>query len=563
MTKLTQKSVKFDWGEKEEVVFHMLKQKLYSALILALPEGSENFVVYCDASHKVLGAVLMQREKVIAYASRQLKIHEKNYTTHDLELGAVVFALKIWRHYLYGMKKGWDGHLPLVEFSYNNSYHTSIKAAPFEVLYGRKEGHVESVAMERGDTFRKTGKLNPHYIGPFKIIAKVRTVAYQTELPEQLSIVHNTFHVSNLKKCLSDETLAILLDEIQIDDKLHFIEEPVKIMDREDPLTFDDLMATPIDFSKFAKNRLKFDKITKAVLVGPVYNLLKGTCQSSIELEYNMEEFYKALSDRLDWTNPKGDRCPYDLSKPLPLKGRLGHLTVPTEHFFNNDIKYLKSESLEKKYTTSITKIKAARYELVGIEDMIAKQWSVVKVGYNEDAGFRILHWGPKHQFFYRSQINKLSRHDVYSTLKILSVVSVTVGKQFSYGILEEIVVRRADRKLYTFKEGNFINLHLNDIKDMLLQVVQHKLFHLKGDVIVDLAVALRMFTRRIIIKKRVKDVQLGVESYQKKLNITKPQKDFPTIFAKEPYTPSFDTKGVVFEDLSVMNREKTRSLLI
>ncbi|GJZ77657.1 putative reverse transcriptase domain-containing protein [Tanacetum coccineum] len=104
MTKLTQKSVKFNWGEKEETAFRTLKQKLCSAPILALPEGSENFVVYCDASHKGLGAVLIQKEKVIAYASRQLKIHKKNYTTHDLELGAVVFALKMWRHYLYGMK---------------------------------------------------------------------------------------------------------------------------------------------------------------------------------------------------------------------------------------------------------------------------------------------------------------------------------------------------------------------------------------------------------------------------------------------------------------------------
>ncbi|GJS84842.1 putative reverse transcriptase domain-containing protein [Tanacetum coccineum] len=104
MTKLTQKGIKFDWGEKEEDAFQLIKQKLCSAPILALPEGSEDFVVYCDASHKGLGAVLMQREKVIAYASRQLKVHEKNYTTHDLELGSVVFALKIWRHYLYGTR---------------------------------------------------------------------------------------------------------------------------------------------------------------------------------------------------------------------------------------------------------------------------------------------------------------------------------------------------------------------------------------------------------------------------------------------------------------------------
>ncbi|GJZ45936.1 putative reverse transcriptase domain-containing protein [Tanacetum coccineum] len=104
MTKLTQKKIKFEWSDKAEAAFQLIKQKLCSAPILALPEGNEDFIAYCDASIKGLGAVLMQREKVIAYASRQLKIHEKNYTTHDLELGAVVFALKIWRHYLYGTR---------------------------------------------------------------------------------------------------------------------------------------------------------------------------------------------------------------------------------------------------------------------------------------------------------------------------------------------------------------------------------------------------------------------------------------------------------------------------
>ncbi|GJS22485.1 putative reverse transcriptase domain-containing protein [Tanacetum coccineum] len=104
MTKLTQKKVKFEWGGKQETAFQLLKQKICSAPILALPEGNEDFIVYCDASIKGLGAVLMQREMVIAYASRQLKIHEKNYTTHDLELGAVVFSLKLWRHYLYETK---------------------------------------------------------------------------------------------------------------------------------------------------------------------------------------------------------------------------------------------------------------------------------------------------------------------------------------------------------------------------------------------------------------------------------------------------------------------------
>ncbi|GJW55176.1 putative reverse transcriptase domain-containing protein [Tanacetum coccineum] len=530
------------------------------APILALPEGSEDFIAYCDASKKGLGAVLMQREKVIAYASRQLKIHEKNYMTHDLELGAVVFALKIWRHYLYGTKcmvltdhkslqhilnqkelnmrqrrwlellsdydcdiryhpgkanvvadalsrkerdqplrvralvmtigldlpkqilnaqtearkpeniknedvggmlvenaknleairteklepradgtlclngrswlpymkklywwpnmkadiatyvskcltcakvkaehqrpsgllvqpkipewkwdnitmdfvtklpktsqgydtiwvivdrltksaiftpmrennpmnklariylkevvmrhgipvsiicdrdprfasnfwrslqnalgtnldmstayhpqtdgqsertiqtledmlracvidfgKGWVNHLPLVEFSYNNSYHASIKAAPFEALYGRKcrspvcwteksyadlkrklmEFQVEDKVMLKVSPwkgvmrFGKRGKLNLRYVGPFKVLEKVREIAYKLELLEELSRVNTTFHVSNLKKCYADEPLAVLLDGLHLDDKFHFFEEPVEIVDCE------------------------------------------------------------------------------------------------------------------------------------------------------------------------------------------------------------------------------------------------------------------------------------------------------------------------------------------
>nr|GEU54969.1 putative reverse transcriptase domain-containing protein [Tanacetum cinerariifolium] len=118
--------------------------------------------------------------------------------------------------------KGWDKHLPLLEFSYNNSYHTSIKAALFEALYGRKYRSPICWA-----------ELNPRYIGAFKILAKVGTVAYRLELPEQLSRVHSMFYVSKLKKCMADEPLAIPLDEIQVNEKLNFIEEPIEIMDRE------------------------------------------------------------------------------------------------------------------------------------------------------------------------------------------------------------------------------------------------------------------------------------------------------------------------------------------
>ncbi|KAD4384647.1 hypothetical protein E3N88_24815 [Mikania micrantha] len=186
----------------------------------------------------------------------------------------------------------WETHLPLVEFSYNNSYHTSIQAAPFEALYGRKcrspicwaevgdsqltgpelvhettekilqirkrmaatRDRQKSYADKRrkplefqvGDRvllkvspwkgvirFGKRGKLNPRYIGPFEITKRIGPVAYELNLPVELSSVHNVFHISNLKKCLSDETLIIPLEEIQIDEQLNFVEEPVEIMDRE------------------------------------------------------------------------------------------------------------------------------------------------------------------------------------------------------------------------------------------------------------------------------------------------------------------------------------------
>nr|GFB87824.1 hypothetical protein [Tanacetum cinerariifolium] len=130
---------------------------------------------------------------------------------------------------------------------------------------------------------------------------------------------------------------------------------------------------------------------------GPVYKLLKGTCRSSVELEYNMEQCYY----QLDWANPEGDSCPYNLSKPLPMQGSSHHLTIPVDFFFNNDLEYLKTGNLERKYTALIIKTKAARYELEGIEEMISWLWSSVKVAYDKDGALGISHWGPKRQLFY------------------------------------------------------------------------------------------------------------------------------------------------------------------
>nr|GEW62367.1 reverse transcriptase domain-containing protein [Tanacetum cinerariifolium] len=460
-------------GDDEEEAFQTLKLKLCSAPILSLPEGSEDFVVYCDASIKGFGAVLMQREKVIAYASRKLRKNEENYTTHDLELGAVanvvadalsrkdkepirVHALvvtvhenlheqirsaqveackeenigtdrfvgegepfevrsdgtkclkgRVWLPLFGGLRylimleshkskysihpgsykmyhdlkklywwsnmkadiatyvskcltcakvkakhqkpsgllqqpeipvwnweritmdliiklprtpsgydsiwvivnrltksahfilvnenfkmerstclylkeivcrhgvptledmlracvidfgSDWDKHLPLAEFSYNNSYHASIKAEPFEALYGRKcrypvcWSEVRDAQLTGPKMIHETTEMivqiknrllaarsrQKSYADvrrkplEFEILSRVGPVAYKLELPRELQGIHNTFHVSNLKKCLSNKDLIIPVDEVRIDEKLHFIEEPVEIIDREE-----------------------------------------------------------------------------------------------------------------------------------------------------------------------------------------------------------------------------------------------------------------------------------------------------------------------------------------
>ncbi|GKA77961.1 hypothetical protein Tco_0784498 [Tanacetum coccineum] len=318
---------------------------------------------------------------------------------------------------------------------------------------------------------------------------------------------------------------------------------------------FDELMSTPIDFSGYILNGLKIENLTQEILLGPAFRLLKGTRSNYAELEYDFEECYKALSEKLDWENPEGGDYPFDLSKPLPLIKRGKRQRVPFEFFINNDLKYLQGGISTMTYTTSTTKTKAAKYDLPGIEDMVPNIWSPVKVAYDRYALWGISHWRQQRKSFYAYARGIQSRGDVYSTKRILAVTHVKVMRKHGYGYLEEIVVRRAANALYRFKEGDFPRLRINDIEDMLLLVVQNRLTNLSGDDVADFAIALRMFTRSFVIQKRVEDLQLGVESYQKKINVTKPDTTRPDLRKRHSYTPYKDPQGFIYVDNYKRNR--------
>ncbi|GKA93158.1 putative reverse transcriptase domain-containing protein [Tanacetum coccineum] len=184
LTELTQKNKKYIWGKDQESAFQLLKQKLCEAPILALPEGNDDFVVYCDASHQGLGAVLMQREKVIAYASRQLKPNKENYTTHDLELGAVVFAFKIWRHYLYDTKytvftdhKSLQHILDQKELNMRQLRWLELLADyDYEIRYHPGKANVVADALSRKERIKPHALSRKERIKPLRVRSLVMTI---------------------------------------------------------------------------------------------------------------------------------------------------------------------------------------------------------------------------------------------------------------------------------------------------------------------------------------------------------------------------------------------------
>ncbi|GKD39358.1 hypothetical protein Tco_1259565 [Tanacetum coccineum] len=293
--------------------------------------------------------------------------------------------------------------------------------------------------------------------------------------------------------------------------------------------SFNELLATPIDFSAFIMNRLKIQNLTQDVLTGPTYDLMKDTSKSVVELEYHLEEVFKDTNDQLDWHNPEGRPYPHDLSKPLPLiSDARGRQIIPYDHFINNDLEYLKGGSLSRKYTTSITKTKAADYGHVKwIEDKTPRStWSPAQVVYDKHAYWGTYHRGPKNQRFYGYATNLETSKDVYSRHRIIAVT-----------------------------KGDFKRLRRQDIEDVLLLLVQGKLTNLNLDERFALNVALQMYTRHIVIHERVEDLQLAVESYQKKINLTKPDTYRSDLRKMTPYTAYRDIQGIIYQDDMDINR--------
>ncbi|GJT97916.1 hypothetical protein Tco_1093434 [Tanacetum coccineum] len=229
--------------------------------------------------------------------------------------------------------------------------------------------------------------------------------------------------------------------------------------------SFNEFLATPIDFSAFIMHWLKIDNLTQEVLTDPTYDLIKGTCKSVVELEYHLKEVYKATNDQLDCHNPEGKPYPHDLSKPLPLiLNEQGRQVIPLDHFINNDIEYLKGGSSSKKYTTSITKTKAVDYgQVKWIKDKVSRIWSLVKVVYDKHAYWGTYHWGPKCQKFYGYASNMETSKDVYSKHRIIVVTSLKIMSG-----LDEMNRNRlmCTDELHKFSDGtlNHVRTALNDI---------------------------------------------------------------------------------------------------
>nr|GEV60437.1 reverse transcriptase domain-containing protein [Tanacetum cinerariifolium] len=242
LTNVPAKNVKFDWGEKAEAAFQLLKQKLGSAPILALPDESENFVISCYGGLRDLIMHESHKSKYSIHpgSDKMYQDLKKLYWWPNMKAKIATYVSKCLAYAKKSLHKALGTRLDMStayhsqidgqKFSYNNSYHTSIKVSPFEALYGRKCRLLSAgLKLEIVSSLAHRSSMRQ----PRRLFKSRATSKLPVIVKRAMPTVHSTFYVLNLKKCMSEETLAIPLDEIQVDDKLHFIEEPVKIMDCE------------------------------------------------------------------------------------------------------------------------------------------------------------------------------------------------------------------------------------------------------------------------------------------------------------------------------------------
>nr|GEU30363.1 hypothetical protein [Tanacetum cinerariifolium] len=253
-------------------------------------------------------------------------------------------------------------------------------------------------------------------------------------------------------------------------------------------------MDTPVDIFAFLMNRLKVDTLTPELLAGPTYELMKGSCKSLVELEFFLEEVYKATTDQLDWVNLEGQQYPHNLLKPLPLiPNSRGRHVILFDHFIKNDIEYLCGGASSRKYITFVIKTKAADYgHIKWIKDLVPRTiW-----------------------------IQELRR--------IIAVTELKIVEWYNCKHLDWITVRRDDDKLYKFKEGDFKRSRIQDIEDMLLLLVQGKL-------------------KNLTVEERF--------AFNKKLNLTKPDTYHSDLKRKEAYIAYSNLRGFIYQNKDKQNR--------
>nr|GEV70429.1 hypothetical protein [Tanacetum cinerariifolium] len=237
-----------------------------------------------------------------------------------------------------------------------------------------------------------------------------------------------------------------------------------------------------------------------------------------------MEEYHLLLTDQIDLVNPEGIWVVPNVCKPLPIGGLPGQVIIQPQYFFNKDLEYLVSSDKERRNALSISKLKAAYYLDFRLEELVPSLWIKSEREYNISAACGISDWWFKRKEFYITIYSSpFDSRVVRSHMKILRVVSLKTFSRYGYTFLREIVLRRADNKEYKISKADFKNLRPNDFEDLYSLDLQGKLNHLFSADKVHLFNAVNLWIRTIVIRKRVEDLQLGIESYQTKLNLTQP----------------------------------------